>query len=291
MGSTRSRMAWSLLPASLGLASFACGSSEGPVLSGTGPGGDDGGAQFLPNGDPSASGALDAHIEENHVAVKLITLSCSGDCALVQAVGTGGHPPYTFAWDDGTTAATRQLCPTANTTYSVNVTDTGETSEVPRPSETARASVTADVLECPDGGSSNGDGGATGCQTILSSSLSGTTGPGAQLCTTSVSTSAAYSSTVTLQMGQEYELVQNAMGTLIGSVDPVWQFYASPTDCNSPPSGQSLGSLTFDPNVPRSSICFRASADYTNLTWYSTNVEEAGGLISSSYQLCQGCGQ
>jgi len=86
------------------------------------------------------------------VAVKVITLSCAGDCAMVEAVGTGGLPPYSFKWDDGTTSATRQVCPTSSTSYDVKVTDTGTVGEVPRPAETAQASVTADLLSCPDGG-------------------------------------------------------------------------------------------------------------------------------------------
>jgi hypothetical protein len=29
----------------------------------------------------------------------------------VEAVATGGQPLYTFAWDDGSTSASRQVCP------------------------------------------------------------------------------------------------------------------------------------------------------------------------------------
>jgi hypothetical protein len=122
-------------------------------------GSDEAGASF-PGEDASASAGLDAHIEENHVAVKIVTLACSGDCATVQAVATGGVPPYTFAWDDGSTSAQRQVCPTSSTSYQVKVRDTGSTGEVPRSPETVQVPLTADVLACPaaDAGAS-GDGG------------------------------------------------------------------------------------------------------------------------------------
>jgi hypothetical protein len=61
-------------------------------------GADDGGPGFF--GDASAPGALDAYIEQGRVAVKFITLACAGDCATVQAMGTGGYPPYTFQWPE-----------------------------------------------------------------------------------------------------------------------------------------------------------------------------------------------
>jgi hypothetical protein len=84
--------------------------------------------------------------------VKIVTLSCAGKCATVQAVATGGNPPYAYAWDDGSTNPVRQLCPTADTSYAVQATDTGESGEIYRASQTARASVAAEVLACPDGG-------------------------------------------------------------------------------------------------------------------------------------------
>ncbi|MGH7438016.1 MAG: hypothetical protein ACRENE_20230 [Polyangiaceae bacterium] len=108
--------------------------------------------------EAGGSGGLDAYIEQGGVQVKLVTLSCSGDCATVEAVGVGGNPPYTFSWSDGFTAATRSVCPTSTTSYSVTVTDTGGGGELGRPAETAKASVRADVLSCPDGGAPDGDG-------------------------------------------------------------------------------------------------------------------------------------
>jgi hypothetical protein len=111
-------------------------------------------------GDASGPASLDAHIEQNHVQVRFITLTCADQCATVQAVGTGGYPPYTVAWDDGSTSATRQVCPTCGTNYQVTVTDTETTGELARQPETAKASLTADVIACPDGGTEDAGSGA-----------------------------------------------------------------------------------------------------------------------------------
>src|ERR1700722_12199009 len=50
-------------------------------------GGDDDAQSFTP-GDAGGLAALDAYIERDQVAVKFVTLNCSGDCATVEAVGT-----------------------------------------------------------------------------------------------------------------------------------------------------------------------------------------------------------
>jgi hypothetical protein len=115
-------------------------------------GGDDSGNVTFATGDAAGAQGIDAYIEQGQVAVRLITLSCAGDCATVQAVGTGGYPPYTYAWENGSTNPVRQVCPASDTAYSVKVTDTGGSGENLRPPQTAGASVTADVLACPDGG-------------------------------------------------------------------------------------------------------------------------------------------
>jgi hypothetical protein len=118
-------------------------------------GGDDAGT-FAPTSDASASSALEAAIKEGDMVVTFVTLSCASGCASVEAVATGGHAPYTFVWEDGSTDATREVCPTSSTSYSVQVTDTGSSGEFPRPPATAHAALTADVIACPDGGASEG---------------------------------------------------------------------------------------------------------------------------------------
>jgi hypothetical protein len=131
---------------------WGCGGNAGAGYS-LPVGEDDGGSSGAFNGgDASALGPLDAHIEENHVTITFVTLSCSGPCADVEAVATGGHAPYTFAWDDGSTRATRRVCPASNASYQVKVTDTGVTGEVPRPPETVQVPLAAKVIACPDAG-------------------------------------------------------------------------------------------------------------------------------------------
>jgi hypothetical protein len=145
---------------------MGCGGNGAKSLS-VGSDTDDGGLSFV-SGDAGGPGPLDAYVEQDKIAVRFITLSCSGDCATVEAVGTGGYPPYTFAWDDGPTNATRQVCPTSTTAYSVKVTDTGSASEFPRPPESVQVGLAANVLACPDGGEAGvspaQDGGCNGNQ-------------------------------------------------------------------------------------------------------------------------------
>jgi hypothetical protein len=144
-----------LLPLVVALAA-GCGSKAQYLDVGT----DDGGAGgAFSGGDADVPDALTAQIEENHIAVTFVTLSCSDACATVQAVAAGGNPPYRFAWDDGTTDATLKACPTSTKSYAVTVTDTATTGELGRAAETARASLTANVIACPDGGSPDDAGG------------------------------------------------------------------------------------------------------------------------------------
>jgi hypothetical protein len=123
-------------------------------------GSDDGGGAFIGD-DASVSGSLDAHIERNHVAVKIVTLSCAGDCATVEAVASGGQAPYTFRWDDGSVSASRTVCPKADARYHVDVSDTGSTGEFAHAPEMLVVPLTADVIGCPGGTIT--DGGAPAC--------------------------------------------------------------------------------------------------------------------------------
>jgi hypothetical protein len=156
------------------LASMAgCGSRGGTgTLGEVGTYDRDASGSFL-GGDASTSGPLDASIEENHVAVKIVTLSCAGDCVDVVAVATGGHPPYTFAWDDGSSSASRQVCPTSSTSYHVKVTDTGVAGELAQPAETVQVPLTANVIACPDAGTGGISDAGTGGLCIANPSFEG----------------------------------------------------------------------------------------------------------------------
>jgi hypothetical protein len=112
-----------------------------------------------PGGGGSAGGieisdnALEVEIQHQALAVELVTLSCAGECVEVEAVASGGHPAYTFAWDDGPTTPLRMLCPDETTTFGVSVTDSPiDTDELSYEAHTERAEVTAEVLRCPDDG-------------------------------------------------------------------------------------------------------------------------------------------
>lgn len=120
-------------------------------------GGDEAGTISLGGRDAGVPGAsaLDAYIREGSMSVTFITLSCSGACADIEAVATGGHPPYAFAWDDGSTNPTRRVCPASSTSYHVKVTDTGTSGEFARGPQSVQVPLAANVLACPDGGAAD----------------------------------------------------------------------------------------------------------------------------------------
>jgi hypothetical protein len=272
------------------LAAFAaaCGSSGQnyslPV------GSDDGGGGSFAGDDASGAGALDASIEENHVTVTIVTLSCAGDCANVEAVATGGHPPYAFAWEDGSTNPSRQICPTSNTAYSVKVTDTGTTGENPRPPASVRVPLAANVLTCPDGGISDASAdGPSDCETLLTvvAGSGMVSGDGGVSCLTEAGVP-VLAAPVSIKTGEVYEVQENVTVTIIGPfTPPAWDFYGSSSVCSLPPNGQVLGSLTQDPSMPFESFCFRADDDYAALDWTYTSV--AAGLGQTTYRICRGC--
>lgn len=150
----------------------ACGSTGRESFLDAGRG-DGGIPPFFSGADANGAGPLEASIEENQLAVTIITLSCAGTCADVEAVATGGHPPYTFAWDDGSTNPLRHVCPGSTTKYSVTVTDTGASGEFARAPQTTQVPLTADVIACFDGGTS----GACDAVTNVSPSGANPSGP------------------------------------------------------------------------------------------------------------------
>jgi hypothetical protein len=97
---------------------------------------------------------LDAHIEDiAGLKVSLITVGCPGECADLTVVVGGGHGPYQVRWDDGSTDASRRVCPELTDELEVSVTDTPiESDEFQYEAQTVTASVTAEVFACEDGG-------------------------------------------------------------------------------------------------------------------------------------------
>jgi hypothetical protein len=147
---------------------IGCGSSGSGVEGEVGTYEPDAAGEFGGGSDAGSASGPDVQIDESHVAVAIVTLTCSGGCADVQAVATGGQPPYSFAWNDGSTSPSRHLCPTANQTYEVTVTDAGRVGEFPRGPETAQATLAANVLACLDGGApqASGDAGDGGAEVL-----------------------------------------------------------------------------------------------------------------------------
>lgn len=129
-------------PASSGGTGFGtlAGSGGAPA------GGQAGGTSSVGSGE----NALTVRVEDRaSLEIEIITLQCAGDCAEVEAVARGGNPPYTFAWNDGSTDALRRLCPTAATTFEVTATDTAiEADEFRYEAQTATAELSATVLDC-----------------------------------------------------------------------------------------------------------------------------------------------
>lgn len=103
-------------------------------------------------GVESNDNALTLHVEDiEGLEIEVITLVCAGDCAEVMAVAEGGHAPYDFEWEDGSTNPTRTVCLDESAELSVSVTDTGiELEELSYDAQTARVELSAEVLDCGD---------------------------------------------------------------------------------------------------------------------------------------------
>jgi hypothetical protein len=99
--------------------------------------------------------ALTVHVEDiAKMTIEVITLTCAGDCADIEAVAKGGNPAYHFKWEDGSTNAKRHVCLDASAKLSVEVTDTAiDTDELGYEAHTVSSEVTAKVIACgTDGG-------------------------------------------------------------------------------------------------------------------------------------------
>jgi hypothetical protein len=249
--------------------------------------------------DASAGEPLDAYIAQSDIAVKVVTLSCAGACAMVQAVGIGGHPPYTFAWDDGTTGATRRLCPSSSATYDVAVTDTATTGEIARAASTAHASVTADVLACPDAGSppdASPDATAStcaataplleGCETI---SLDF---PAVSQCPFDATQDWSYHCLPQpLAAGHTYRATIASTGVFVAGDPEEWTAAAGPADCSEKESFVSdTVSASGDVNA---SGCTTLTADAPAVLW-DIVLEGTFHATTSpnpiTVQICEGCG-
>jgi hypothetical protein len=123
------------------------GTTGGGGANSVAPASDGGGAL------PSANGFSVQIQNSEGVAITSAMLDCADDCIDVRAVAQGGNPPYSFAWEDGSTAAERKLCPSASTTFSVIASDTPvEAVELAQAAQTASGRIAALVPTCTDAG-------------------------------------------------------------------------------------------------------------------------------------------
>jgi hypothetical protein len=130
---------------------FDAGNAGASGSAGVGnPGGSGGQAGTVGNAD----NALTVDVEDvAGMTIEIVTLSCAGDCADIEAVARGGHAPYAFTWEDGSMNPQRRVCLDASTELTVSVTDTAfDTEEFDYRAQTASTDVTATVLDCSDGG-------------------------------------------------------------------------------------------------------------------------------------------
>jgi hypothetical protein len=97
---------------------------------------------------------LSGQIEDSLDApIEALSVECAGDCVDVEVTARGGQAPYTFLWEDGTTTATRKVCPEASTTLTATITDTGEGSEeFGRVAQSVTVSLTVEVVGCDEPG-------------------------------------------------------------------------------------------------------------------------------------------
>jgi hypothetical protein len=105
-------------------------------------------------GRDAGGGGLVAHVQDPEgLRVDLVSVGCAGECVNLVVVAGGGNPPYHVTWSDGTAGSSRQLCPEADTTLSVEVSDTAiDDPEFHYDAQTTTAQVTAQVLQCTDAG-------------------------------------------------------------------------------------------------------------------------------------------
>jgi hypothetical protein len=102
--------------------------------------------------------------------------SCPGQCVELTPQIGGGVAPYAVRWSDGSTSGTREVCPTATTTYTAVVTDSsGNGGELSHADMQAQASVTVTVTPVCAGDGGTSDDAAAG----------GDSGPGHEICSQS----------------------------------------------------------------------------------------------------------
>ncbi len=88
---------------------------------------------------------------------------CPGGCKSVTATPAAGVSPYTYSWNTGATTQTINPCPTANTTYTVLVTDAGGATATATATLTVNPAININtsVINVKCNGQANGSASAT----------------------------------------------------------------------------------------------------------------------------------
>ncbi len=153
---------------------------------------------------------------------------CAGACTTLTATPNGGTPPYTYVWNPGNlTTQTISVCPTATTTYTVVVTESGSTTA----SSTATVTVNAQpsVTASPTNPLCNGGlGSATATPTgnspftyLWSNSQTGQTatglGAGTYTITTTDANGCTQTATVTITVPTAITITTSSNPTTCGN--------------------------------------------------------------------------
>jgi hypothetical protein len=186
---------------------LSCG-GKNTDASATGPASpqSDGGSSVFTGGD-GASGALAVSLPAS------VEIGCPGGCVTLSPAVAGGAAPYTVRWSDGATGATRQVCPSSTTTYTVSVNDaSGHGGELAAGPGQASASTTVTVSGTACDGATDGDAsdGARGDGPPV--------GPVTTACTASFTSSDWWSSGTALREGAAAVAVDSA-GNLLVTAD------------------------------------------------------------------------
>lgn len=234
------------------------------------------------SGDASVSRALSARIESPPgMTVTFVTLSCSEKCADVRAVATGGNPPYSFAWEDGSTDPNRHVCPSENTSYQVAVMDTAVTSgEFTHAAETKLVPLSANVIQCaPDGGTVAGgapssDGGALACQVAAAPVFCGATAD------------MAIALSSPMLAGHTYGIHITGSGAFVPAGYWDAELWGTTDGCT---PTEKYGAFREQSGAPVDLwVCAHPTQPFTKLVYHNTG-ETAAKFFIESYSVCEGC--
>lgn len=245
---------------------------------GNGPMGVDNPLDGLP--PQQSENALGVEIQDDAgMTVELIVIACGGACIELQAVASGGNPPYAYRWDDGSTEQTRTLCFDEASTVAVSATDTAiDTEEFKRDALTTRTEADASVLACPDAGVTDGsmpEGNA--CESLVTEGLPWDT------CDTAADW--VIPLPAPLEAGESYSLRVTGEGLFVP--DGAWdiEIWGSNNECTLETRLGAMRELNGPNDV---TMCLVPEQRFTHLVYHLVS-GSAAKLSTFEYTLCSGC--